>query len=105
MRLSVALPGRRRPGGDPPDAAHIRRIAWQLAALLVGLLCALLLLLVAVVYFRTQADARASLEGELGKRAASEAYHLIDLARSDQNHRPLHESSKEEQERGEKQCP
>jgi signal transduction histidine kinase len=60
-----------------------------------------LLLLVAVIYFRTQVDARGSLQDVLQSRAASEEYHLVDLARSDQHHQPLHESSKEEQERGE----
>jgi two-component system, OmpR family, sensor histidine kinase CiaH len=101
MRWSAALPGRRRPGVDDADAGPIRRIGWQLAALLVGLLCALLLALVAVIYFRTQADTTASLQDALRSRAASEMYHLIEPALPDQQQHPIRESSREEQERGE----
>ncbi len=40
-------------GGDP-DAAIARRVGWRLAALTVGLLCALLLVLGLTIYFSTR---------------------------------------------------
>lgn len=44
---------RRAPTGDP-DAAPLRRVGWRLAALTVGLLCALLLVLGLTIYLSTQ---------------------------------------------------
>ena len=84
-----------------PAAAALRRTGWQLAALLVGLLSALLIALIAVVYFRTEAASLASLQATLRGRAANEAYHLTDRARSSGPHPPIQESTREEQERGE----
>lgn len=84
-----------------PAASALRRTGWQLAALLVGLLSALLIALIAVVYFRTASASLASLQDTLRTRAASEAYHLTDRALSLRNQPPVHESTREEQERGE----
>ncbi len=44
--------GRRRAGD--PDAAPLRRVGWRLAALTVGLLCALLIVLGLAIYLATQ---------------------------------------------------
>ncbi len=48
-----ARAARRAPTGDP-DAAPLRRVGWRLAALTVGLLCALLLVLGLSIYITTQ---------------------------------------------------
>jgi len=56
-----ALVAGRLHAGDP-DAAPLRRVGWRLAALTVGLLCALLLVLGLTIYLRTQNVLLGSLE-------------------------------------------
>jgi signal transduction histidine kinase len=79
------------------DNGVSRRIGIQLAALLVGLLSALLLILVSVIYVRTQATLSQSLHDALRTRAQSELHHLT--AAGNRPH-TIQESPREEQERG-----
>jgi signal transduction histidine kinase len=82
------------------DAMAVRRFARRLAILMVGLLCALLLALVVVIYLRTQSALFASLHDQLELRARSEQYHLTSLARYSSGGEMVRESAREEQERG-----
>ncbi len=59
-----ARTARRGPTSDP-DAAPLRRVGWRLAALTVGLLCALLLVLGLSIYLTTQNVLLGSLEGTI----------------------------------------
>ncbi|MGH2412026.1 MAG: sensor histidine kinase [Chloroflexota bacterium] len=96
-------------GTEGAAAGPLRRIRRQLAVLVVGLICVLVAALLAVVYFRTQATSLDSLRATLRDRAQGEVYHLTSLANPSMadhpDHSPspsqtLHESIREEQERG-----
>lgn len=76
-----------------------RRIGWQLAALLAGLLSALLLALIGVAYLRTRSAALASMQAALHMRATGEMYHLAELGGA--RRLAFRESMHEAQERGE----
>src|SRR5579871_5406847 len=71
MKRVASLLRRRRPGrtGGDPDWRFLRRVRWQLAALLVGLLFALLMVLGGAVYLTTQQLLRGSLEQTLKSHA------------------------------------
>ena len=90
---------RGRHGPVDPAAGPLRQIGLRLAALLVGLLCALLLLLVAVVYYRTGADSLSAAQSTLRDRAHVEVHHYYDAPGG--RPRTIHELPQEGQERGE----
>jgi len=65
-----ARAARRAPTGDP-DAAPLRRVGWRLAALTVGLLCALLLVLGLAIYLTTQNVLLKSLQNTVAGHATA----------------------------------
>lgn len=81
MRLRGWL--RRPVGGRDPDARFLRRVRWQLAALVVGLLCALLLALGGAVYITTQQLLRGSLEHTLKSRAQNPPPYILQWIQND----------------------
>ena len=98
MRQDVdAITRRGRP--TDPAAGPLRRIGLRLAALLVGLLCTLLLLLVGVIYYRTRADSLNAAQTTLSERAHAELHHFYDAP--DGRPGAIHELPQEGQERGE----
>ncbi len=60
-----------RPGGTDLDAAPLRRVGRRLAALTVGLLCALLLVLGLTIYLSTRTVLLGSLQGIVKARATA----------------------------------
>lgn len=96
-RAFEAVAGRH--GLPDPAAGPLRQIGLRLAALLVGLLCALLLLLVAVVYYRTRIDSLNAAQATLRDRAHAELHHFYDAPGGHLG--VIHESPQEGQERGE----
>ncbi|HWE63877.1 MAG TPA: HAMP domain-containing sensor histidine kinase [Chloroflexota bacterium] len=86
--------------GAADDTAVVRRTGVRLAVLLVGLLCALLLVLAAVLYLRTLDALEQSLRDSLRTRAQSEVYHLVDVL-GHPGRPDIRESPQEAQARGE----
>jgi signal transduction histidine kinase len=75
-----------RTRSQTPEERTLRGIGWRLAALMAGLLCALLVAIGVLVYLTMQAALLNGVQADLAGRAAAEGSHLIDVVHDNEHY-------------------